>query len=77
VEVTREPSGNLASSFSNGPVKPCPVDFRGTDEFGVFFIPDDRACLTAYIGIAEPVSVFCNGRARVSGSVRCKRTGTS
>jgi hypothetical protein len=26
----------------------------------VFFIPDDRAGLTAYIGVAEPMSVFCN-----------------
>jgi hypothetical protein len=26
----------------------------------VFFIPDDRNNLTAYIGVLEPVSVFCN-----------------
>jgi hypothetical protein len=49
-----------ALSFSNGPQAPGPVVFRTTDDQGVFFIPDDRAGLTAYIGVAEPVSVFCN-----------------
>lgn len=60
VEAARESADELASSFSNGPVSPGPVVFRGLDEFGVFFIPDDRAGLTAYIGVAEPMSVFCN-----------------
>ena len=53
-------SPDPAFSFSNGPAAPGPVVFRGVDEFGVFFIPDDRAGLTAYIGVEEPVSVFCN-----------------
>jgi hypothetical protein len=53
-------SPDPAFSFSNGPETPGPIVFRGVDEFGVFFIPDDRAGLTAYIGVAEPVSVFCN-----------------
>ena len=60
VEVAREPAGQLASSFSNGPASPGPVVFRGQDEDGVFFIPDERAGLTAYIGVEEPMSVFCN-----------------
>lgn len=60
VEVARETSVELASSFSNGPESPGPVVFRGIDEFGVFFIPDDKAGLTAYIGVEEPMSVFCN-----------------
>lgn len=47
-------------SFSNGPEAPGPVVFRSTDDQGVFFIPDDRAGLTAYIGVLEPMSVFCN-----------------
>jgi len=47
-------------SFSNGPQTPGPVVFRTIDDQGVFFIPDDGAGLTAYIGVAEPVSVFCN-----------------
>ena len=63
VEVAREWSGDPASSFSNGPETPGPVVFRGIDEFGVFFIPDDRAGLTAYIGVEEPVSVFWQLRA--------------
>ncbi len=60
VEIAREPGGELASSFSNGPPAPGPVVFRGLDESGVFFIPDERAGLTAYIGVEEPMSVFCN-----------------
>jgi hypothetical protein len=34
--------------------------FRTIDDQGVFFIPDQRRGLTAYIGVEEPVSVFCN-----------------
>jgi hypothetical protein len=60
MESAREAPSGLANSFSNGPQAPGPVVFRGIDESGVFFIPDDRSGLTAYIGVEEPVSVFCN-----------------
>ena len=53
-------SGDPAFSFSNGPEAPGPVVFRTTDDLGVFFIPDAKAGLTAYIGVEEPMSVFCN-----------------
>lgn len=59
-ESTAASTDGATLSFSNGPENPGPVVFRGIDEFGVFFIPDDRTGLTAYIGVEEPVSVFCN-----------------
>jgi hypothetical protein len=46
--------------ISGAPETSGPVVFRTTDDLGVFFIPDDRAGLTAYIGVLEPMSVFCN-----------------
>jgi len=46
--------------ISDAPAASGPVVFRTTDDQGVFFIPDDRAGLTAYIGVLEPMSVFCN-----------------
>jgi hypothetical protein len=59
--VASDPTGpGPAHSFYSGPQAPGPVVFRTTDDLGVFFIPDDRSNLTAYIGVQEPVSVFCN-----------------
>jgi hypothetical protein len=46
--------------ISDAPESSGPVVFRTTDDQGVFLIPDDRAGLTAYIGVLEPMSVFCN-----------------
>jgi hypothetical protein len=53
-------TSDAAYSFSNGPEAPGPVVFRTIDDLGVFFIPDDKVGLTAYIGVEEPMSVFCN-----------------
>jgi hypothetical protein len=60
-----QPAGGLTGSgpeyhISDAPPASGPVVFRTTDDQGVFFIPDDKAGLTAYIGVLEPMSVFCN-----------------
>jgi hypothetical protein len=55
-----DPAGpGPAYRMSDAPESSGPVVFRTTDDLSVFFIPDDRAGLTAYIGVAEPMTVFC------------------